>query len=84
MRSSPDYNLCGRLGSARLKELPAALILWPFGFNTLAIRAYELASDELLEQASIWALAIVAAGLIPVILLSLAIRKSRPGHSRNC
>ncbi|MDJ0896129.1 MAG: iron ABC transporter permease [Alphaproteobacteria bacterium] len=67
-----------------LKELPASLILRPFGFNTLAIRAYELASDELLEQASIWALAIVAAGLIPVILLSLAIRRSRPGHSRTC
>jgi len=60
-----------------LKELPATLILRPFNFNTLAVRAYELASDERLADASSAALAIVVAGLIPVILLSRSLSKSR-------
>ena len=62
-----------------LKELPATLILRPFNFNTLAVRAYELASDEMLAESSLAALAIVLAGLVPVILLSRSIRRSRPG-----
>ncbi len=53
-----------------LKELPATLILRPFNFNTLAVRTYELASDERLADAATPALAIVAIGLLPVILLS--------------
>jgi iron(III) transport system permease protein len=63
-----------------MKELPATIILRPFDFDTLAIRAFELASDERLSQASTSALAIVAVGVIPVILLSLAMRQSRPGQ----
>jgi len=62
-----------------LKELPATLVLRPFSFNTLAVRAFELASDEMLAESSAAALAIVLAGLLPVILLSRAIRRSRPG-----
>lgn len=60
-----------------LKELPATLILRPFNFNTLAVRAFELAGDERLADASTAALAIVLAGLIPVIMLSRAITRSR-------
>ena len=60
-----------------LKELPATLILRPFNFNTLAVRAYELASDERLADASTAALSIVIAGIIPVILLSLSINKQK-------
>lgn len=60
-----------------LKELPATLILRPFNFNTLAVRAYELASDERLADSSTAALAIVVAGLIPVILLSRSLSKTR-------
>ncbi|MFU8819300.1 MAG: ABC transporter permease [Desulfurivibrio sp.] len=60
-----------------LKELPATLVLRPFNFNTLAVRAFELASDEFLAQSSLAALAIVAAGILPVILLSLTIAKGR-------
>ncbi|MEM8594637.1 MAG: iron ABC transporter permease [Pseudomonadota bacterium] len=55
-----------------LKELPATLIMRPFNFNTLAVRAYELASDERLADAALPSLAIVATGLIPVILLHKA------------
>ncbi len=62
-----------------MKELPATIILRPFDFDTLAVRAHELASDERLAQASTSALTIVAVGIIPVILLSLAMSRSRPG-----
>ncbi|MFW6092838.1 MAG: ABC transporter permease [Pseudomonadota bacterium] len=63
-----------------MKELPATIILRPFDFDTLAVRAYELASDERLSQAATSALAIVAVGIIPVIMLSRALARSRPGH----
>ena len=63
-----------------MKELPATLIMRPFNFDTLAIQAYRLASDERLAEASTPALMIVAAGLLPVLLLSRAIRRSRPGQ----
>ena len=35
-----------------MKELPATIILRPFNFDTLAIRAYQLASDERLADSS--------------------------------
>jgi iron(III) transport system permease protein len=60
-----------------LKELPATLILRPFDFETLAVRVYRFASDERLAEASTPALAIVLVGLIPVILLSRAMSRTR-------
>ena len=60
-----------------MKELPATLIIRPFNFDTLAIRVYNLASDERLAEASGSALALVAVGIVPVILLSSRIAKSR-------
>jgi iron(III) transport system permease protein len=65
-----------------LKELPATLILRPFNFNTLAIRTYELANQERLTEAAASALMIVIAGIIPVIIISLSISASRPGHDK--
>ena len=62
-----------------MKELPATIILRPFDFDTLAVRAFDLASDERLAQAATSSLGIVAVGILPVILLSIAMRKSRPG-----
>jgi iron(III) transport system permease protein len=62
-----------------LKELPATLILRPLDFETLAVRVYRFASDERLAEASSAALAIVAVGLLPVVLLSRAITRTRPG-----
>ena len=62
-----------------MKELPATLLLRPFNFDTLAIRAYQLASDERLADAAAPSLAIVLVGIVPVIILSVAIAKSRPG-----
>jgi iron(III) transport system permease protein len=63
-----------------MKELPATLILRPFNYNTLAVRAYELASDERLADSSTAALAIVLVGIVPVVLLSRTIARARPGH----
>ncbi|MBT68524.1 MAG: iron ABC transporter permease [Acidimicrobiaceae bacterium] len=60
-----------------MKELPATMILRPFDFNTLAVRAFELASDERLADSSTAALTIIFVGLAPVIYLSKIISQSR-------
>ncbi len=52
-----------------MKELPATLILHPFNFQTLAVQAHRLAADERLAEAAVPSLALVAFGLVPVILL---------------
>ncbi|MCG7520481.1 iron ABC transporter permease [Ruegeria sp. Ofav3-42] len=52
-----------------MKELPATLIMRPFNFDTLAVQAYRLASDERLEGAAVPSLVILAVGLLPVILI---------------
>jgi iron(III) transport system permease protein len=48
-----------------LKELPATLVLRPFDFDTLAVVAYQFASDERLSMAAAPSLVIVALALIP-------------------
>ena len=65
-----------------MKELPLTLILRPFNFDTLATFVYQYASDELLEECALGALTIVAAGVVPVMLMSRTITRSRPGHRR--
>ncbi len=52
-----------------LKELPLTLILRPFNFDTLAIRAFEFASDERVAEAAPAALIIIITGMLPVLLL---------------
>lgn len=58
-----------------LKELPATLILRPFDFNTLAVKAYELAGDERLIDAAVPSLCIVFVGLLPVIWLNRSVTR---------
>jgi iron(III) transport system permease protein len=58
-----------------MKELPATLIVRPFDFDTLAVRVYNLASDERLAEASTAALLIVVVGLLPVAALTRAMRR---------
>ena len=53
-----------------MKELPATFVMRPFNFDTLAVEAYNLAKDERLAEAALPSLAIVAAGLLPVIYVS--------------
>ena len=60
-----------------LKELPATLILRPFNFNTLAVRTYELASDERLMDAALPALTIVVIGLLPIICIIRTMEKQQ-------
>lgn len=60
-----------------MKELPMTVILRPFDFGTLATFVHQYASDEMLPEAALAALTIVAAGIVPVILLSYTIAKSR-------
>jgi iron(III) transport system permease protein len=57
-----------------MKEMPATLLLRPFGLDTLAVGVWERTSESLWAEAAVPALAIVAAGLAPV---ALAIRLSR-------
>ena len=59
-----------------IKELPATLVLRPFNFNTLAVRTYELASDERLADSACSALLIVAVGILPILYLNQFITKS--------
>ena len=59
-----------------MKELPATLVLRPFNTDTLAVVAFQLARDERLGEAALPSLALVAVGLIPVLLLSRAMRQT--------
>jgi iron(III) transport system permease protein len=61
-----------------MKELPATLVLRPFNSDTLAVAAYQLARDERLGEAALPSLALVLVGLVPVMLLSRALRRSAP------
>lgn len=63
-----------------MKELPATLVMRPFDFDTLATQVYTLAADERLAEASTAALAIVAVGVLPLVVLSRRIaREARQG-----
>jgi iron(III) transport system permease protein len=53
-----------------MKELPATLLLRPIGFETLATHLYGEAARGTYEDAALAALAIVAIGIVPVILLA--------------
>ncbi|MET0508161.1 MAG: iron ABC transporter permease, partial [Burkholderiaceae bacterium] len=61
-----------------MKELPATLMLRPFNFDTLAVIAQQLAQDERLAEAALPALAIVAVGIGPVLLVSSLMTAGAP------
>ena len=69
------------VGSEVIKELPATLILRPFNFETLAVSAYNYASEERMYEAAAPSIAIVIVGLLPIIILSRMIKNSRPGET---
>jgi iron(III) transport system permease protein len=62
-----------------MKEMPATLLLRPFGVNTLAVQVWEWTSESLWAEAAVPALVLVAAGLMPVFL---ALRLSTTASSR--
>ena len=63
-----------------MKELPMTLLLRPFNYDTLATITYEFANEEMLEEAAIPALIIVAAGLIPVVIINRSLSGNRRGR----
>jgi len=62
-----------------MKELPATLLMRPFNFDTLATHVYAMVAVEQFEQAAPAALMIVAAGLVPVLLLHRTLAEGRSG-----
>ncbi|MCG8393264.1 MAG: iron ABC transporter permease [Pseudomonadales bacterium] len=53
-----------------MKEMPATLLLRPFGWDTLAVRIYELTAEGEWQRAAAPSLTLVLLGLVPVIVLS--------------
>jgi iron(III) transport system permease protein len=58
-----------------IKELPATILLRPLAFDTLAIRVWMMASEELWELAALPALLIVLAGLSPIVYIANIMEK---------
>lgn len=56
------------------KELPATLLLRPFGFNTLATHVYDFASLEDIERAAPGALVVI---LVSILAVAIVARSSR-------
>lgn len=52
-----------------MKEMPATLLLRPFGWDTLATRIFEMTSEGEWERAALPAVTLVLAGLVPVVML---------------
>ena len=57
-----------------VKELPIVLLLRPFGFTTVSVWVYELASENFWQQAALPALVIVAVAVVPVFFLFSQVR----------
>jgi len=53
-----------------MKEMPITLMTRPFGWDTLAVRVFEMTAEGEWQRAALPALAIVAAGLLPVAFLT--------------
>lgn len=53
-----------------LKELPLTLILRPFNFNTLATKAFDMATNEMVAESANASLIVVLTGVIPIIILN--------------
>lgn len=58
-----------------MKEMPITLMMRQFGWDTLAVRVFQLTSESMWQEAALPALAIVLVGLLPVILLVLQTEK---------
>lgn len=50
-----------------MKEMPITLMTRPFGWDTLAVRIFEMTSEGQWEQAALPAVALVLAGLLPIL-----------------
>ncbi|WP_235015377.1 hypothetical protein [Oceanicoccus sp. KOV_DT_Chl] len=50
-----------------MKEMPATLLLRPYGWDTLAVRIFEMTSEGEWQRAALPALTLIVVGLIPVV-----------------
>jgi len=60
-----------------MKEMPATLIMRPFGWDTLAVRVYQMTAEGQWERAALPSVTLILLGLIPVFLLIRSSRLSR-------
>lgn len=61
-----------------MKEMPITLMTRPFGWDTLAVRVFEMTSEGEWQRAALPAVALVAAGLLPVLLLARQAEGEQP------
>lgn len=59
------------------KELPATLLLRPFNFDTMAVRIYELASNEMLYKVAFPSLLLILSTAVAVFLLNSKLVRGR-------
>lgn len=59
-----------------VKEMPITLMTRPFGWDTLAVRIFEMTSEGEWQRAALPAMAIVLVAIVPIVLLSS--RKEEP------
>ena len=60
-----------------LKELPLTLILRPFNFHTLATKAFDMATNEMIAESANASLIVVLTGVVPIILLNNMIGRKK-------
>jgi iron(III) transport system permease protein len=53
-----------------MKEMPITLMTRPFGWDTLAVRVFEMTSEGEWERAALPSVAIILAGLLPIMFLA--------------
>jgi iron(III) transport system permease protein len=60
-----------------MKEMPITLMTRPFGWDTLAVRVFQMTSESMWERAALPSLFIVLAGIVPALLL---VTRPEAGH----
>lgn len=53
-----------------MKEMPITLMTRPYGWDTLAVQIFELTAEGQWQRAALPSIVLVAAGMVPVILLT--------------
>jgi iron(III) transport system permease protein len=61
-----------------MKEMPATMLIRPFGLDTLAVEVWQRTAEAQWQEAAVPALTIVAAGIVPVVLLTRLGRRATP------
>lgn len=59
-----------------MKEMPITLMTRPFGWDTLAVKVFELTSEGEWQRAALPSITLVAAGLVPLLLLNRKAERS--------